>query len=143
MDCPIQQLLLLLYGLGSWNWWSRSTHPIDVFDRSLLIMNFNDRFCCYMWHVNINYLVYSFSLYFSVCRGLDNSFLVDFTWVEQTVDSVTTVVTSVTAECWNVDSVPTLSCLFTSQWQCYWKLQLWCLGSWGKMCEREEAGRLL
>ena len=109
MDCPIQQLLLLLYGLGSWNWWSRSTHPIDVFDRSLLIMNFNDvtTFCCYMWHVNINCLVYS--LYFSVCRGLDNSFLVDFTWVEQTVDSVTTVVTSVTAECWNVDSVPTLS----------------------------------
>ena len=65
------------------------------------------RFCCYMWHVNINCLVYS--LYFSVCRGFDNSFLVDFTWVEQTVDSVTTVVTSVTAECWNVDSVPTLS----------------------------------
>ena len=114
MDCPIQQLLLLFYGLGSWNWWSRSTHSIDVFYWPLLIMNLNDvtRFC-YMWHVNINYLVYSCSLYFSVCRGLDNSFLVDFTWVEQTVDSVTTVVTSVTAECWNVDSVPTLSCLLT------------------------------
>ena len=84
-------------------------HSSNVFDWPLLIMNFNDvtTFCCYMWHVNINCLVYS--LYFSVCRGLDNSFLVDFTSVEQTVDSVTTVVTSVTAECWNVDSVPTLS----------------------------------
>ena len=64
---------------------------------------------CDMWISTI----WCIHVHFSVCRGLDNSFLVDFTWVEQTVDSVTTVVTSVTAECWNVDSVPTLSCLLT------------------------------